>query len=320
MLGHGRRDVTARHPLLSPDIVRAIEQAASQHLGRPWVSLRFTDLNDQASHPAGIHHGRPFSVFAKLSFAAGSRQHFAAELSGFDLIRQRTSVATPTPVATGLAGVDGGTVLLLEALPERPAQARTAADYRAIGRTIASLHQASDDRFGLAEFDGFFGPLYQDNEPVPSNRWADFYGERRVLPLLRAAVDSQNLPSDLATAVQNLVPKLSGLCGPEPRPALLHGDAQQNNFLSTPSGAVVIDVCPYFGHPEVDLALVDIFAPAPGEVLAGYREISPVDPGFGSRRELWRVHAYLAVIAVDGRGPFGRQFIPRLADALARYR
>ncbi len=29
--------------------------------------------------------------------------------------------------------------------------------------------------------------------------------------------------------------------------------------------AVVIDVAPYFGHPEVDLALVDVFSPVEPE-------------------------------------------------------
>jgi hypothetical protein len=32
-----------------------------------------------------------------------------------------------------------------------------------IGRALARLHQVHDTRFGLAPFDGFFGPLPQDN-------------------------------------------------------------------------------------------------------------------------------------------------------------
>jgi len=52
------------------------------------------------------------------------------------------------------------------------------------------------------------------------------------------------------------------LCGPEPAPSLLHGDAQQNNFVSTDAGAVIVDSAPYFGHPEVDLALVARLAAA----------------------------------------------------------
>jgi hypothetical protein len=90
--------MSARHPLLSPETIRQIDRAASLHLGRRWVSQGFTDLNDQASHPAGIHHGRPFSVFAKLSVAADRRAQFAAELSGLHLIRLRTPVATPAPL------------------------------------------------------------------------------------------------------------------------------------------------------------------------------------------------------------------------------
>ena len=33
-----------------------------------------------------------------------------------------------------------------------------------------------------------------------------------------------------------------------------------------------------------------------------YRDVTPVDRGFAGRRELWRLPAYLAVIAVDGEG------------------
>ena len=66
--------------------------------------------------------------------------------------------------------------------------------------------------------------------------------------------------------VHRIAERLPDLCGPEPRPALLHGDAQQHNFISTPAGAVVIDACPYFGHPEADLAQLGFFQPVPAEV------------------------------------------------------
>jgi fructosamine-3-kinase len=103
-------------------------------------------------------------------------------------------------------------------------------------------------------------------------------------------------------------------------PTLLHGDAQQNNFLTTASDVVLFDTAPYFGHPEVDLALIDYFAPVPEEVFAGYQEIVSIDQGFAERRELWRLFAYLAVVTVDGQNPFGRSFLGRIADAVARYR
>jgi hypothetical protein len=107
-----------------------------------------------------------------------------------------------------------------------------------------------------------------------------------------------------------VVPRLPDLCGPDPEPTLLHGDAQQNNFISTASGAVVVDVAPYFGHPEADLALVDIYAPVDPALLRAYAELAPLDPGFAGRRELWRLAGYLAAIAVAGASEFGRVVPP----------
>jgi fructosamine-3-kinase len=153
---------------------------------------------------------------------------------------------------------------------------------------------------------------------VPSDRWAEFYTERRVWPRLRSAVDAGHLPSDFAAAAEHLLQRLPP-CGPEPRPTLLHGDAQQHNFVSTDAGAVVINVAPYFGHPELDLALVDYFDPVPDAVFQANREVVPLDSGFSQRRELWRIFGYLAVVTVDGDKPFGRRMLARLADAVWSY-
>ena len=320
------------HPLLGAAIQAQIERAASAHLGRPWAAQGFTSLDGRASHPCGILHGTPFSVFAKLGPSARAREEFTAELAGLRLIGQAAGVRVPVPVAGGLAspetgpgtdqetGAQAGPLLLYEALTERPPAARERADWRSIGQVLAALHQAGHERFGLDGPRGFFGPLPQDNRPVPGNRWAGFFAERRLLPLLRIAADSGHLPPRLATGIEQITARLPALAGPEPRPSLLHGDAQQNNFVSTAAGAVVIDAAPYFGHPEADLALVGYFHPVPGDVLAAYQEILPVDPGFAGRRELWRLPAYLAVVAVAGGTSFGRAYLDRLAAAVKLYR
>jgi fructosamine-3-kinase len=309
------------HPLERRPVVAAVEHAASAHLGRVWAASGFTDLSDRACHPAGIFHGSPLSVFVKFDpdIAAGSVA-FTAEMRGLQLLRDRSGVMTPPAVGPGVVEVDGGVVLLLEAIPEVAPDRRTPAQWRSIGRALASLHQVRETRFGLG-FDGFFGPLPQDNRPVPSNSWADFYRQRRLLPCLRYGVGSGHLPAELATGVARLADRLPELCGPEPMPVLLHGDAQQNNFLTSATlGTVLLDACPYFGHPEIDLALLDYFEPVPPEVFEAYREVSPIDPGFPERRELWRLYGYLAVIAVSGSTEFGRPFLGRIADAVARYR
>jgi fructosamine-3-kinase len=307
------------HPLLSPEIGRTITKATAHHLGRRWASDAFFDLSERASHPCGVFHGQELSVFAKLSVGANGLEEFGAELKGHALLQRFAGIATPIPVGAGLYSLEHGQLLLYEALVERPPQARTPDDWRSIGRTLAELHQVHDQQFGLERFDGFFGPLPQDNRPVMSNRWSDFYLERRVAPRLKSAVDCGHLPMDLARDTTRLMERIPGLVGPEPRPSLLHGDAQENNFITTDTGAVVVDVAPYFGHPEVDLAFVDLFEPVPEDLFNAYRAITPIDPDFDGRRDLWRVSAYLAAVTVDVASSFGRTILVRLADVVRGY-
>jgi fructosamine-3-kinase len=301
------------HSLAQAANGRAVERATSAHVGRPWTAVRFQDLDDRASHPCGIFHGEPVSVFVKLG-ASGESEQFAAELSGHRLLARRAAVGTPTPVGAGRLEVEGGCLLLLEAIPEVPAADRSAEQWRSIGRGLAALHQVRDATFGLDQFDGFFGPFRQDNRPVDSNRWADFYARRRLVPRLRSAVDSGRLAAGVAAAVEGLIGRLPALSGPDPEPSLLHGDAQQNNFLTGVSGPVIIDAAPHFGHPELDLALLDYFAPVPADVWDGYRDVAPIAPDFP---ELWRLFAYLAVVTIDAGSPVRREFLDRLAAALA---
>ncbi len=263
-------------------------------------------------------HGGPFSVFAKLGFGNDAGPKFEAELSGLTLLRERARIATPTPIGAGVVPFDHGCLLLTEALSERPPEDRTRDDWRSIGHTLATVHQVEDAQFGLEAFNGFFGPLPQDNERVSSNRWVDFYTERRVLPLLQSAVDCGHLPTDLANHIERLVERLPSFCGPELPPALLHGDAQQNNFVSTDGGAVVTDVAPYFGHPEIDLALIDYFQPVPQDVFHAYREVTPIDVDFRRRRDLWRIFVDLACISVEA-APFDRYAMNRLTNTARDY-
>ncbi|GAA2629644.1 fructosamine kinase family protein [Paractinoplanes durhamensis] len=289
------------------EFLARIEPVVAAHLGVPWRVSGFTDLGDRASHRCGIFHGSPIGVFAKLNTGGET----GPELRGLSLLR-RHGAPVPTPI--GEVPVPGGTLLLQKAIPETAE--RTPADWAGIGRVLGTLHRVYGECFGL-HFDGFFGPLPQDNRPCPD--WPSFYASRRLEPLLRRAVDAGHLDSSLAAGVTRVIDRLPLLCGPSPRPALLHGDAQQNNFLTASDGAYLVDVSPYYGHPEVDLALLDYFAPVPPIVFDTYRSVTPIDPGFPARRQLWRLAGYLAVITVDGASDFGRPFLGRVADVLKRY-
>lgn len=256
------------------------------------------------------------AVFAKLAAPDEAESQVDSELAGLRLIGD-AGVRVPVPIGSGRVDLpDGSAVVLFEAIEERTD--RSTEDWQAIGRALATLHGITGESYG-ATADGFFGPLRLANAPVDSNTWAEFYAVRRVDPYLRTARDAGSIGAATVAKVEALLGRLPERSGPEPGPRLLHGDAQHHNFLSTDAGAVVIDASPYFGHPEIDLALLDYFSPVPPETWSAYEEIRPIDVGFDQRRELWRVFAYLGILTVDAAAEFGRSFRTRLQNALDRY-
>ena len=293
-------------PPFAPTLLPAVERALSARLERPWRATQVRDLEDRSSHPSAVLTDGQFGVFAKFSAAPDGRAQFEAELAGLRLLAERAGVRTPAPL--DLLDVEGGALLLLEALPEI---VRGPAEWRDLGRTLARLHTVPGEACGLSA-NNYFGPFSQDNAPLPD--WPTFYAERRVLPNLRLAVDAGHLPAALQRQVERVITRLPELAGPPVTPSLLHGDAQQHNFVSTAAGTFVIDPAVHYGHPEYDLALLDYFAPVPPAVWAGYREVRPIDPGFAARRALWRISAWLAVVA--GGGP---AWLPQLAAAVSPY-
>jgi fructosamine-3-kinase len=292
--------------LLSNPLRIPLEEAVSKHCSREWRVQSARDMSDFAVHHCAILSDESLAVFAKYSEAPEASKQFEIELAGLQYLSERAGVMVPTPMA--VVPVESGTLLIMEALN---AIERGPRQWRQIGRTLARMHRVKSDRCGF-HMDNYFGPLEQDN--TPAQDWATFYRDRRILPCLRTAVDSGNLPSSVASQVETVIQRLPELCGPEVTPSLLHGDAQQNNFISTAEGAYVIDPAVYYGNPEIDLAYIDYFLSVPDDVLDGYREEMPIDSGFFERRDLWRVSGYLAAVAVEGR-----VHLKRLTDALKPY-
>jgi fructosamine-3-kinase len=219
-----------------------------------------------------------------------------------------------TPTGIGVVAVADGALLILAAVEIIPRQPQ---HWRQMGRTLAQIHQVQGDHFGL-EHHCYWGSLYQDNRPLTD--WPEFFWTRRLEPRLRAAVDSGNLPLALMAQVETLSSRLPELCGPPLPPTLLHGDAHQNNMLSTTPATVLVDPSVYYGHPEMDLAYMDFFAevgffaPTPDAFYAGYRELAPIDEGLAERCNLWRIPAWLAMVQLDGP-----QHVEKLQAALQNY-
>ncbi len=200
----------------------------------------------------------------------------------------------PVPEVLALSGQ----VMLLEALEEAPARLE---GWAALGVALARLHARRGADYGWDE-DYAFGSVTIDNGPAAD--WPDFWARRRLLAAPEA------LPADLRARLEALTARLSDILPARPAPALLHGDLWQGNVLFAPGRAFLIDPACYYGHSEVDLAMLTLFGRPPEAFWQAY---GPLAPGWQARRaayQLWPALVHLRL--------FGSGYLPMVEGLLAR--
>ena len=134
---------------------------------------------------------------------------------------------------------------------------------RRAGRALAVTHAAGAEAFG-APPSGWTGPCFigsRRQEARPEESWGRFYAEQRVLPFARTAVDAGNLDRDGLDVVERACAALAaGAFDDDRPPARLHGDLWSGNVLFGADGVTVIDPAAHGGHPETDLAMLELLA------------------------------------------------------------
>ncbi|MCE7988443.1 MAG: hypothetical protein DYG89_45375 [Caldilinea sp. CFX5] len=290
--------------VLSDEVRLPVEQSVSAYLGRAWQVKTVESKHDESSHPAALLADEGYTVFVKLNEGELAVDQLTQEVAGLRLLTREAGVLTPTVI--DLLAVAGGALVIMAAVQVVP---RSERQWQEMGQALAQIHAVKGSSFGLASH-CYWGNFYQDNRPLPD--WPTFFWQRRMAPRLQAAIASGHLPTALATQIEQLAERFADRCGPPVPPTLLHGDAHQNNFISTAAGAVLIDPAVYYGHPEVDLAHIDFFAPVPPDFWSGYTAGTPIDPGFVRRRHLWLLPTWLAMVELGGE-----EYLPQLRNTLA---
>lgn len=169
------------------------------------------------------------------------------------------------------------------------------------GRALARTHRAGAREFG-AEQDGFIGTLPMPNRPADT--WPEFFAVRRVLPYLKLARDRSAISTEDATAVEDVVRRITDLAGPAEPPARLHGDLWSGNVLWGEDGrGWLVDPAAYGGHRETDLAMLALFGlPQLPRVLDAYQEEAPLADGWEDRVPLHQLFPLLVHAALFGGG------------------
>ena len=198
----------------------------------------------------------------------------------------RAILASGAPAPHVLAANDQA--LVLEVLPDTDSLSCASAD---LGRVLAVLHGATSERYGWPE-DYAFGSVAIEN--ADADDWPTFWAERRLLTSVA------HIPSAPAHRIERLAADLPGRLPARPKCSLLHGDLWGGNVL-TAGGKVsgLIDPACYYGHGEVDIAMLNLFG---SQGSAFYSAYGKMEPGWQVRLAIYKLWPALVHLRLFGSG------------------
>ncbi len=210
-----------------------------------------------------------------------------------DMLEALARAGTPVPAVHA----QSGELLLMELLPESGGWSERA--WRELGGALARQHAETGDRYGWHEGYGF-GSVELNNGRRKS--WVAFWGENRLVETARP------LGEPWTRRVEVLVSHLSDILPDDPPAALLHGDLWSGNILVAEGRlSGLVDPACYYGHSEVDLAMLNLFGSPGPAFLENYGTLAP---GWADRCAAYQLFPALVHLRLFGAG------YARMADRL----
>ena len=178
--------------------------------------------------------------------------------------------------------------LIIEAVPSDGQLADAWSD---LGARLATLHQTTAGDYGWSG-DYAFGNVAISNSPAAD--WPGFWAQRRLMPHL------PHIDSNTARRVEALTKKIHEHLPHDPVPALLHGDLWGGNVLVSGTRlSALIDPACYFGHCEVDIAMLRLFDNPQAEFFAAY---GTLESGHEERTAIYSLWPALVHVRLFGDG------------------
>lgn len=199
------------------------------------------------------------------------------------MLRALAGAGVPAPMPEG--ELDG--VLLLEHIDNDGVFSPHA--WGDIGAAVARLHANSDESHGWP-VDFRIGTIDLDNRRTSD--WPSFWAERRLIST--ASV----LDRPWRERVDTVASRLAEMLPPAPACSLLHGDLWSGNILVAGGKlAALIDPACYYGHNEVDLAMLTLFDAPPDAFWDSYGRPAP---GWEERRIVYQLFPALVHLRLFG--------------------
>lgn len=247
------------------------------------------------------------TFFLKRNIATAFPDMFEREAQGLTLLKESTSFKVPTVLFTGFHS--GYSYLMLEYVQkEYPNQQF----WKNFGKSLAEMHKQSHVQFGL-DHSNFIGSLVQTN--TRTNTWADFFVNERIVPLVSIAHEKGKIDLDTVKQFEKLCFKIPELF-PVENPSLLHGDLWSGNyFCTTAATPCVFDPAVYYGHREMDIAMMHLFGGFHIDTFKMYEEIYPLQADWKKRIDLCNIYPLLVHAIL-----FGGTYIKQVKTILNNFK
>ena len=96
---------------------------------------------------------------------------------------------------------------------------------------------------------------------------------------------------------------------PECKPSLIHGDLWSGNLIyDRQNSPVLIDPAVYYGHPEMDWAMLSLFGNYPEVAFRSYCELNYLEKGFKDREGIHQLYPLLVHLILFGKSYFNQVY------------
>src|SRR5690625_2420693 len=195
-----------------------------------------------------ILHTESGDSVIKINNRPDSADMFRKEADGLAILKAAGAFKIPEVYGAGKMGKES--YFLMEYLPVRQDKTGTWEDFAV---SLAKLHGHTADSFGLDE-DNYIGSLHQYNQSDLTHA-GEFYIEKRLKPQFEMAGKNGFSFGNLNSFYENLKYHI-----PDEKPALIHGDLWNENYMLTQTGQpALIDPAVAYAPREMDLAMMELF-------------------------------------------------------------
>ncbi|WP_189574317.1 fructosamine kinase family protein [Marinobacter zhanjiangensis] len=158
------------------------------------------------------------------------------------------------------------------------------------GYGLAGIHGLTQAGYGF-HHDNYIGLNPQKNRK--SDNWGDFFVEYRLGYQVSLITDPslrdrfrEILDSRREVLAEWLDEQVDG-------PSLLHGDLWSGNVLFDDTTVWLIDPAVYYGDPEADIAMTEMFGGFGPAFYQAYSTVRPLSEDYAMKREIYNLYHFL---------------------------